>query len=374
MPGDALPFFTVQQIIVPLFLVLLGYLAGFTVERVFLKGLARGNRAALGRDNKIIVTSLRGITTLWCTLIGAYVAIISTPISSDAMQQLLHLLEVPFILSLTLFSMRLSGGFIDYYEKARGRTGSTVSLWRSLTNSIILIIGVLIVLQSLGISITPIITALGITGVVVSLALQDTLSNVFAGLYIVFSRQTQPGDYVRLKVDERDHVEGYITDINWRSTKIRMPPTRMSIDPEPSMVNVPNSRMASDIVIIHHRATRELEILVDVGVGYGSDLERVERITVDVASAVLRDTLGWEPIFKPIVRYRAFSLAGIDLTVVLYAGEAADRHLIVHELIKRLYKRYQQEGITLVPAETPGTSSSRVADRSSGPYWEPGNE
>ena len=77
--------------------------------------------------------------------------------------------------------------------------------------------GFLVVLQTLGVSIAPLLTALGVGGLAVALALQDTLANLFAGIHILASKTVQPGDYIRLSSGE----EGYVVDINWRQTTVR---------------------------------------------------------------------------------------------------------------------------------------------------------
>lgn len=337
----------VMRVLTPLSLVIIGYLSGFAVDRLLIKRLDGDKPATIWRGNKVFIAALRGMSLIWGTLIGVYLAILSIDLDDETTRSLLQMLQVPLVLSVTFFVMRLTTGFLDYYNEARSYSGSTISLSRSLTRATILLLGVLVLLQSLGISITPIIATLGITGLAASLALEETLSNVFSGMYIIFSKQTQPGDYVRLKVDERDQVEGYITDINWRSTRIRMLPQRLSIDPSPSVVNVPNSRMASDIVVLHYRPGKEVEIQIDALVPYGSDLEQVERVTIEVARHVLYEALGKTPLYAPFVRYRDFTPNGVGLTLVMYGGEMTDQHLIKHLVIKQLYRRYQQEGINL---------------------------
>ena len=113
-------------------------------------------------------------------------------------------------------------------------------------------------------------------GLAVALALQDTLANLFAGFYVTLARQIRVGDYVRLETGE----EGYLVDIAWRATRIRMLPN--------NTVVVPNAKLAQAIVINYHLPDKELAVLVDLGVDYDSDLEHVERVTCDVAREVMR--------------------------------------------------------------------------------------
>ena len=78
----------------------------------------------------------------------------------------------------------------------------------------------MIILNQLHVSIAPILTALGVGGLAVALALQDTLSNLFAGFYVAVAGQVRLGDYI-VKLDTGE--EGYVTDISWRTTTIRTP-------------------------------------------------------------------------------------------------------------------------------------------------------
>ncbi len=135
-------------------------------------------------------------------------------------------------------------------------------------------------LQSFGISVTPLLTALGVGGLAVALALQDTLSNLFAGINILLSKQTKVGDFIKLSTGE----EGFVEDLNWRSTTIRQLAN--------NMVVVPNQKIATSIITNYALPETECSMLVAVGVSYDSDLDHVEKITVAVAKEVLRDTDG----------------------------------------------------------------------------------
>ncbi len=209
------------------------------------------------------------------------------------------------------------------------------TLFTNLTRLLVFLIGTLIILQSLNISITPILTALGVGGLAVALALQDTLSNLFSGLQVIASKQVRRGDYVKLESGE----EGYVTDITWRNTAIRALPNNMVI--------VPNSKLASTLVTNYYQPEKEMSVLVQVGVSYQSDLKKVEQVTIDVVKEVLREVKGGVPEFEPFIRYHTFADSSINFTVILRAREFTDQFLVEHEFIKRLHARYQHEGIEI---------------------------
>lgn len=196
-------------------------------------------------------------------------------------------------------------------------------------------VGGMIILDNLGISLTPLLTTLGIGSLAVAIALQDTLGNFFAGLHIKADRPIQVGHFVRLESGE----EGYVAHIGWRSTRIRMLPN--------NMVVVPNSKLVQSIITNYHLPEQELAVLVAVGVHYDSDLEKVERVTVEVAKEVLQTVPGGVPGFQPFIRYHTFGDSSINFTVILRANEFVGSFAVKHEFIKRLQARYQREGITI---------------------------
>src|SRR5258706_1691730 len=204
-----------------------------------------------------------------------------------------------------------------------------------LTKIVMVAVGGMLILDNLGISLTPILTTLGIGSLAVAIGLQDTLGNFFAGLYLKADRPIEIGHYVRLQSGE----EGYVERIGWRSTRIRMLPN--------NMVVVPNNKLVQDNITNYHLPDREMAVPVPLGVAYGSDLEKVERATVEVAREVLRTVPGGVRDFEPVLRYHAFGQSTIDFTVVLRAREFTDGILLKHEFIKRIHVRYAEEGIVL---------------------------
>ena len=204
-----------------------------------------------------------------------------------------------------------------------------------VTKIVMIAVGGMLVLDNLGISLTPILTTLGIGSLAVAIALQDTLGNFFAGLYIKVDRPIEIGHYIRLQSGE----EGYVERIGWRSTRILMLPN--------NMVVVPNNKLVQDNITNYHLPDRELAVTVAVSVAYGSDLEKVERVTQEVAQDVLRTVSGGVRDFEPVIRYHTFGQSSIDFTVVLRAREFADGVLLKHEFIKRLKVRYERDGIVI---------------------------
>jgi small-conductance mechanosensitive channel len=323
------------QWFLPLVSVLGGYVGGKIFEYVIVRKLKKLASHTAWRGDDIFVDALSNAVTVWFVLAGLYGAVMTMPISPRVSGFLNTLLLIAFVASATSVAARLAVNYVNIYAATvRGVLPST-TIFSNLTRALVYIIGLLVILQSLGISITPILTALGVGGLAVALALQDTLSNFFAGLQIIGSGKVKPGDFIRLETGE----EGYVVDVTWRNTTIRQLANNMVI--------VPNAHLASSRVSNFDQPTKEQAILVQVGVSYESDLEEVQRVTIEVARNVMKSVQGGIPDFEPFIRYHTFGDSSVNFTVILRGKEVVDQYLIKHEFIKRLHVRYRREGIEI---------------------------
>jgi small-conductance mechanosensitive channel len=189
-----------------------------------------------------------------------------------------------------------------------------------------------VLLESFGISITPMLTALGVGGLAVALALQDTLSNLFAGIQITLTRTIKSGDYIHLTTGE----EGTVTDISWRSTTLLTQSDNLTV--------IPNSKLAQNILTNYSLPKRNLSITVNVGISYDSDLEKVESVTLDVAAQLMKEN-GIET--QPVFRYKEFGTSSVNFNLSMDVNEFSQQYILRHEFIKRLYKRFITEGIEI---------------------------
>ncbi len=245
------------------------------------------------------------------------------------------LLIILFVLAGYLFLDRLMTEILRRYSKKLEALEPSAGVVKTLYRTIILGFIFLIVLDRLKITITPFLASLGIGGLVVALALQDTLANFFSGIYLLFDKPVRIGDYIKLDSGQ----EGYVRQIGWRSTRIQMLPNNILI--------VPNAKLVNSQITNFYLPEQELAILVQVGVSYKSDLEKVERVTIEVAKEVLEQVEGGVKEFEPFIRYHTFGDFSIKFTVILRAKEYANQYLIIHEFVKRLHRRYQSVGIEI---------------------------
>lgn len=339
-----------NQILTSTVIVVAALLAGLFVEHIVLLWLYKlAQRTRWGGDNLFIRILRKGTTTFWFILLGLYLAMRGIDININALDIswsvhgielssrhldiVSNVLLVVFIISSTTALARFLVGL--FALSRRDTHQYALSIFDNILKIVIYLVGFIIVLSIFSIDITPLIAAVGVSGLAVSLALQETLTNLFSGLQIILSNQINPGDYIKLSSGE----EGYVTDINWRTTKLRQLANNMVI--------IPNSKLTSAIVTNFDTPMKELSILFDVGVSYESDLERVEEITIEVAKEVMQEVAGGVPSNDPFIRYNAFNDFSINFTVILRGDEFVSQYLIKHEFVKRLHRRYHQEGIVI---------------------------
>lgn len=225
---------------------------------------------------------------------------------------------------------------VRYWGRSVEGAAPMTTLSQNLARWLVAGIGLLVLLNQFGISITPILTALGVGGLAVALALQDTLANLFAGFYITVAGQIRVNDYIKLDTGE----EGYVTDINWRSTSIRVLANNMIV--------VPNAKLSQAIVTNYHLPEKRMSLLIPIGVSYDNDPELIERILVEEAKSGADEIAGLLAEPAPFVRFiPGFGESTLDFTLICQVAEFTDQYLAQHELRKRIFRRFRKEGVEI---------------------------
>lgn len=322
--------------ILPLAFVLGGALLGLFVEKVLLRRLARAARRTAWRWDDLLLRSFRRATTLLFTAGGAWAATQFLPLAPGVESLLAKALMALVVLTITLVAARAAAAGISLYAARDGTALPAGSLVTGIVKLVVFTLGFVLILANLGVNVTALVTGLGIGGLAVALALQPTLANAFAGFQILATRQVRYGDYVKLESGE----EGYVVHIRWRNTTIEA----VLEDYE---IIVPNSKLVDSILYNYSLPAQPYWVRIEVGVGYESDLERVERVTLEVAREVWREFSTPREGKEPVLRYRAFGDSAITFTVRILADRFADQFAIRHELVKRLHRRYAEEGINI---------------------------
>jgi small-conductance mechanosensitive channel len=308
-------------------------LLGLIVQRVFTARLHALARKTVNAWDDILVESLHGVLVLWFVLVGLAVILKLIPLRPDVLKIVQRAIGVVGIVSAVIFASRLARKAIHVYVDRNVEVPT--SIFKNFASAAISLVGLLIILDYLGVPVTSLLTALGVGGLAVALALQDTMSNLFAGLNILMTHKIRPGDYVRLDSGE----EGVVVDITWRNTTIQAP--------EDNLIVVPNVKLGGVIVTNTHLPEEEMGLFVPVTVAFDNDLDKVERVTLEVAREAMTGPGLAVPGFEPKVRMGAFTELGVRLTVVLRLKEYRDQYPLKHDLLKRLHARYKEEGIKL---------------------------
>lgn len=308
-------------------------IVGVVVQRLIASRLRALARRTANAWDDILVESLRGLVILWLLLVGLAVVLKVVPLRPEVLTIVRRAVGVLGILSAVVFFTRMSRRALYVFIDRKIEVPSTI--FKNFAAFLIYLLGFLFTLDYLGVPITPLLTALGVSGLAVALALQDTLANLFAGLNILMARKIRPGDYIRLDSGE----EGVVCDVTWRNTTIG------ALDD--NQIVVPNGKLASIIYTNTHLPAKEMGLFLPVTVAFDSDLDRVERVTLEVAREVLAAPERAIPGFEPAVRYNALTELGVRFNVILRVKEYRDQYLLRHEFLKRLHERYRAEGIKL---------------------------
>jgi small-conductance mechanosensitive channel len=310
----------------------LGTLAGFAVDRYILRRLTQSRKVKESFWLAVSVDAVRGVAIVWGVIAGLYAALLTDNLNPRLDFSISHLLLVLVLASVTFVAARFAAGTVAHYGGGVEKRLLSASLFASIAQITVITFGVLIILNSLGIAITPLLTALGVGGLAIALALKDTLANLFSGIQIVASRQLRPGDYVRID----SGFEGAVEDVNWRNTTIR--------DLSNNLIVIPNEKLAQSIFTNYHLPEAELTVSVPVAVAYGNDLDEVERVALEAASAAL-DDMQARVGGLPYVRFRDLGDSTVSLSVHMRTPEFADQFQARSFLIKRLYDGFNRAGL-----------------------------
>ncbi len=321
------------------------YPTGIAVAATLVLYLVRGiilriarkwaEKTSIGLDDAII-HSLRVPSLYWCLAIGIYAGIVFSDLPDRHVELLTTAIYVILVISITLAAGNLAGSLFNNYIRKSEIPMPSTGLAYGIIKGTILIVGFLIVLNILGVSIAPLLTALGVGGLAVALALQDTMSNLFAGIHILLEKSIRVGDFIRLENGQ----EGYVEDITWRTTRVRMLPN--------NMVVIPNSKLSQSVVTNYYLPEKRMSVLIPVGVSYASNPEFIERILVEEALGAVGNVAGLLAEPAPFVRFiPGFGDSSLDFTLICQVKEFTDQYLVQHELRKRIFRRFTEEGVEI---------------------------
>ncbi|MCK5741038.1 MAG: mechanosensitive ion channel family protein, partial [Chlorobi bacterium] len=179
------------------------------------------------------------------------------------------------------------------------------------------------------VDVTAIWASAGIVSVAVALAAKDSLSNFFGGITVIMDKPYKLGDYIELDKEDR----GEVVEIGMRSTRIK---TRDDI-----LISIPNAIIANSKIVNESAPVPKFRIRVKLKVAYGTDIDTVEDILVNIA----RDNANVVYAPDPRVRFREYDDSGMNFELLCWAKEPALRGLTIHQINSKIYKQFNKHGI-----------------------------
>ena len=325
-----------MELVWPLAIFVVTFIIGWAVRRLILKALRAWTSRTGSRAGLVIAEALSGPILIWAAILALHVALQSSDLPEKFTDWGAKTLFVLWIASLTLMCMRIARDSIRFYGSQVAGALPVATLTQNLAQIGVVILGALVLLDHFKVSITPMLTALGVGGLAVALAMQDTLSNLFGGFYVAVAGQVRLGDYIKLNTGE----EGYVTDIGWRSTTIRSLGN--------SLIIVPNAKLAQAIVTNYDLPEKRMSATVEVRASYDCDPDRIERVLLDIAAQGTREIPGLLADPAPTVTFDpGFGDSGMGLTLNYQVAEFASQFSVRHELRKRIFRRFREEAIRI---------------------------
>jgi len=289
-----------------------------------------------------LVKSARWPITLGIVVLGVYLAV-TVPLDltgsehdrADNVAQALGLVLGIF------FVVGLLSSVIDWYlANLAVRANHVVDLrlfplLRRVGIVVIYGIGALLVLDVLGINISPLIAGLGLGGLAVALALQPTLANLFAGTYVMTEGVISTGDYIELE----SGMAGYVVEVGWRSTRLRTLSN--------NLVVVPNARFAETIITNYQEPVPAVNVYLTCGVSYDSDLDLVEKVSFEVMNNLLENDPNAVREYGSWFAFDAFGESNVNFWLFLQSRDRIASFTLQSTLIKDLHRRFREEGIVI---------------------------
>lgn len=324
----------------PAWALVVGYAIFWMLLGVLCRGVLRRWLAAIAAShpsefNEVVAATLPRPAGIMVFLVGVSAGLRFLPLETKAETLIHHLLPTSLLMVGVAALMRVGFHSIDAYGRSNPSLQSTAGVARALTWVVGLGACAILASDALGISLAPVLTALGVGSLAVALALQDTLTNFFAGLYLVADKRVRPGDFIRMDPT----YEGYVDTIGWRSTQLRTMANNMVI--------VPNSTLSKAVVTNYSRPTTQVASSVRVDVALGSDVDKVEDALADEAKRSV-DIPGMSESPPPLVQFSpGFVDGALAFTISFQVASFGAQSGVQHALRKRVHRRLMAEKFEL---------------------------
>jgi small-conductance mechanosensitive channel len=317
-------------------LIIIFLMAGLAVDRLISRGLARwAKRTSTDLDDRVIKLIHRPIFVS-VVLVGLWLATLQLDLPATYTTLLLRIIKTSALLVWVVFVLRGSSLVLEILSRLEERVvliqPRTLSLFDTSIKVLVVGGGLYFLFLTWGINVGGLLMTGGIAGLAVGFAAKDTLANLFSGFFILADAPYQVGDFIVLDSGER----GQVTHVGLRSTRLL---TRDDIE-----ITIPNAVIGTAKITNESGGRWEKErIRVKVGVAYGSDVDRVRQVLMEIAEA--HPSIDDEP--EPRVRFRRFGDSGLDFELMGWIHEPVLRGRVLDALNTEVYKRFAAEGIEI---------------------------
>ena len=311
-------------------------------SRLLSRMMIRLARFSAGDLDDRVIAAARGPITGLIILTGTYIGVMVPLTLSPAVIGVVNKAAALGAIVIGAFMITgISGAILEWLEEFLQDTDPenagnwALPLARRGVLIVVTAMSAMVSLDILGINISPLIAGLGLGGLAVALALQPTLTNLFAGTYVITEGVVSAGDYIEME----NGVTGYVVDVNWRSTRLRTWGN--------NLVVIPNSRFSETIITNYSKPDEHVNVYLTCGVAYESDLHRVEEVSMEVMQQVERDHPGVVRDYGVYFGYDTFGESNVDFWLFMQAEDRLASFEVRSALIKELHARLAEEGITI---------------------------
>lgn len=324
------------RLILPIVVILLCLVLGILIRKYLFAILKKFTSKTETKIDDIIFNVVKKPFLLWFAILGLEISSKTLALDAKIENIIDTTLIIIWIISLVMVLGRLTIEILQLYYEKRNSSFRTTSIIQNIIKIFFFLFGLMFILNALGYSITPIITALGIGGLAVALALQDTLNNLFSGFYITLSQQVRVGDYIQLE----NGSEGWVKDIGWRNATLLLLTNNYII--------IPNAKLAQNIITNYTLPDARSHIRMTYGVDYASDIHHVEKVILEAVTELLPNIPGAMTDPPPVVLFNPgpgdFALI---FTLSVPVNKYADRNPIISEINKAVFLKFRKENINI---------------------------
>ncbi len=310
----------------------------FAVALGIRHAVLRGIRHAAGPKSfgAVFAATISAASVFWCLAAALFTALRFADLTADQVWWTNSLIGASVIISLTLVVSSALERSIAAYGERQNMPLAMAGLSRTLIRVVVALLGLMALLANFDRQITPLLTALGVGGIAVALALQDTLANFFAGLHILVEQPIFVGDFIKLESGQ----EGVVTDIGWRTTRVRTGGN--------DMVVIPNVKITSGILVNYTAPEQRSVATIEIVVAHEADPDAVCRIALEEAAQV--EGVLAEP--APACNCDPGVLpTHIGFKLFVHVARRQDQWGVQSAIRMRLLRRFRAEGIPLPKLE-----------------------